>query len=310
MRKVSVAAVQMSCSWVREDNLAKAEACVREAAGKGADIVLLSELFETPYFCQKEKPEYFSLATRAEENPAVRRFAALARELSVVLPISFFEKAGQARYNSVAVIDADGTTLGLYRKSHIPDGPGYEEKYYFNPGDLGAKVWRTKHATIGVGICWDQWYPELARAMALKGAEILFYPTAIGSEPQDASLDSMEHWRTVQRGHAGANILPVVVANRVGRETIDDSSIVFYGSSFIADEKGALAAAAGRSEETILSAEFDLDAIELTRASWGVFRDRRPDVYGPLLSYDGTNPHVGSLGGAVGRADGRSGRGA
>ncbi len=296
MRKVRVAAVQQACSWDRDANIKKAEAFVRRAAAEGANIVLLQELFETPYFCQKEKPEYFGLATEAAANPAILHFRRVAEELGVVIPVSFFELSGRARYNSIAVIDADGSTLGIYRKSHIPDGPGYEEKYYFNPGDLGAKVWRTRFGTIGVGICWDQWYPELARAMVLQGAELLFYPTAIGSEPQDSSIDSMEHWRTVQRGHAGANLVPVVVANRVGTETIDDSKITFYGSSFIADERGALVAHADRTAETALVHEFDLDAIEITRSSWGIFRDRRPDVYGALLSYDGARRHIGAEG--------------
>lgn len=293
MRKIGVAATQMSCSWDREENIRKAETFVRAAAAKGARVILLQELFETPYFCQKEKAEYFNLATAAEENPAVRHFSSVARELGVVLPVSFFELANQARYNTVAVIDADGAVLGRYRKSHIPDGPGYEEKYYFNPGDTGAKVWKTKHGTIGVGICWDQWYPELARAMVLQGAEILFYPTAIGSEPHDASIDSMEHWRTVQRGHAGANLVPVVASNRVGTERIEDSAIAFYGSSFIADEHGALVASADRSSETVLVHEFDLDALATTRAAWGIFRDRRPDLYGAVSTYDGVNRHPG-----------------
>ncbi len=297
MRKTTVAAVQFSCVADRGANLAKAEAYVRRAAAAGANIVLLQELFETPYFCQKEKPEFFALATEAAANPAILRFREVARELALVLPISFFEKAGTARYNSVAVIDADGEVLGIYRKSHIPDGPGYEEKYYFNPGDLGAKVWRTRYGTIGVGICWDQWFPELARAMVLKGAELLFYPTAIGSEPQDSSIDSMDHWRTVQRGHAGANLVPVVVCNRVGTEKIDDSSIMFYGSSFIADERGAIVQSADRNAETVLLHEFDLDALETTRSAWGIFRDRRPDVYGTLLSLDGKERHIGALGG-------------
>jgi len=291
MRNIKVAAVQMACSGDREANIQKAERLTREAAAKGAQIVLLQELFETPYFCQKEKPEFFALAKSPQENPAVARFSALARELGLVIPVSFFERANQAHFNTVAVIDADGSVLGLYRKSHIPDGPGYEEKYYFNPGDLGIRVWDTRYGRIGVGICWDQWYPELARAMVLQGAEILFYPTAIGSEPQDASLDSMEHWRTVQRGHAGANLVPVVVANRVGREQVAESAITFYGSSFIADEKGALVEAADRVSESILIHEFDLDALRTTRAAWGIFRDRRPDAYGALLSYDGQNRH-------------------
>ena len=295
MRKVSVAAVQMSCTWDRAENIRKAEGFVRGAAARGANIILLQELFETPYFCQKEKAEYFALATTAEDNPAVQRFRELAKELSLVLPISFFERRGPARYNSIAVIDADGSVQGLYRKSHIPDGPGYEEKYYFNPGDMGAKVWNTRYGRIGVGICWDQWYPELARAMVLMGAEILFYPTAIGSEPQDAGLDSMEHWRVVQRGHAGANLVPMVVANRVGTERMDDSSITFYGSSFICDGRGALVESADRESETLLMHTFDLDEWETIRSSWGIFRDRRPDVYGPLLTYDGTQRHIGAM---------------
>lgn len=293
MRRVAVAAVQMACSWDREDNLRKAERLVREAASRGARIILLPELFQTPYFCQKEKPEFLSLAVEADADPAVQRFSAVAKELKVVLPISFYEKAHNARYNSVAMIDADGAVLGIYRKSHIPDGPGYEEKYYFNPGDLGPKVWRTRYGTIGVGICWDQWFPELARVMTLRGAELLLYPTAIGSEPHDSSIDSMEHWRIVQRGHAGANVTPVIGANRIGRESIDDSTITFYGSSFIADEHGTLAASAGRDEETVLVHEFDLDTVAMARAAWGIFRDRRPDIYDTLLTSDGTNAYRG-----------------
>lgn len=296
MRNVTVAAVQMSCSWNREENINKADQLLRMAAAKGAQIILLQELFETPYFCQKEKPEYFDLATEAENNPAIHHFQQVAKALSVVIPVSFFERSNKAHYNSIAVIDADGTVLGIYRKSHIPDGPGYEEKYYFNPGDLGIKVWSTRYGTIGVGICWDQWYPELARAMVLEGAEMLFYPTAIGSEPQDASIDSMEHWRIVQRGHAGANLVPLIVANRVGKEHIDDSSITFYGSSFIADEHGQLVESADRTSETILVHTFDLDAIQRTRSAWGIFRDRRPDLYTTLATYDGKHIHISSKG--------------
>ncbi|HRU28557.1 MAG: N-carbamoylputrescine amidase [Spirochaetota bacterium] len=296
MRKVTVAAVQMSCSWNRDENIKKADGMLRQAAARGAQIILLQELFETPYFCQKEKPEYFDLATEPDQNPAIRHFQQVAKELSVVIPVSFFERSNKAHYNSIAVIDADGTVLGIYRKSHIPDGPGYEEKYYFNPGDLGVKVWSTAYGKIGVGICWDQWYPELARAMVLEGAELLFYPTAIGSEPQDASIDSMEHWRIVQRGHAGANLVPVIVANRVGKEQIEDSSITFYGSSFIADEHGQLVESADRTSETVLIHTFDLDAIRITRSAWGIFRDRRPDVYTAIATYDGSHIHIGSKG--------------
>jgi len=288
MRKVTVAATQMSCSWDVEDNIRKAERLVRQAAGQGAQIILLQELFETPYFCQKEKIEYAKYAAEVEQNRAVSHFRRVAKELGVVLPISFFEKKNWARYNSVAVIDADGEVLGVYRKSHIPDGPGYEEKFYFNPGDTGFKVWSTRYARIGVGICWDQWYPEAARIMTLMGAEILFYPTAIGSEPYDASIDSKDHWQICMRGHAAANLIPVVASNRIGTETDDDSSITFYGSSFIAGPTGQIVAEAGREEEAVLVAEFDLDELEMRRADWGIFRDRRPDLYRAICTYDGT----------------------
>ncbi|GIQ63908.1 N-carbamoylputrescine amidohydrolase [Paenibacillus cisolokensis] len=287
MRKVKVAATQMSCSHNKEENIAKAESLVREAARQGAQIILLQELFETPYFCQKEKSEYYSYATELEENAAVRHFRKIAKELQVVLPISFYEKKNNARYNSLAVIDANGEVLGKYRKSHIPDGPGYEEKFYFNPGDTGFRVWKTRYAKIGVGVCWDQWYPEAARCMALMGAELLFYPTAIGSEPHDSSIDSKDHWQTCMLGHAAANLVPVIASNRVGVEEDDDSSITFYGSSFIAGPQGNLVAEAGRTEETVLTAEFDLDLLETQRIEWGIFRDRRPDLYKIITSYDG-----------------------
>lgn len=290
MRKVTVAATQMSCSAHIDDNIRKAEALVRQAAAQGAQIILLQELFETPYFCQKEKSDYYAYATELEENKAVNHFRQIARELSVVLPISFYEKKNYARYNSLAVIDADGSVLGLYRKSHIPDGPGYEEKFYFNPGDTGFKVWNTKYAKIGVGVCWDQWYPEAARCMALMGAEILFYPTAIGSEPQDGSIDSKDHWQMCMLGHAAANLIPVVASNRIGREEDEDSSISFYGSSFIAGPQGNKVKEAGRSEETVLTAEFDLDQLEVQRIEWGIFRDRRPDLYKAIFTYDGSTP--------------------
>ncbi len=287
MREVNVAAVQMSCSWSTADNIAKAERLVRQACGQGAQIVLLQELFETPYFCQKELPEFFEFAAELERNQAVRHFQGVARELGAVLPISFFERRNQARYNSVAVIDADGAVLGVYRKTHIPDGPGYEEKFYFNPGDTGFKVWPTRYARIGVGICWDQWFPEAARSMALLGAELLFYPTAIGSEPTDPTIDSQPHWQRTMQGHAAANIMPLVAANRVGSERIADSELTFYGSSFIADHTGALVAAADRNSETTINAVFDLDAIAAYRQYWGIFRDRRPRLYGPLWTSDG-----------------------
>lgn len=287
MRRVKVAATQMSCELTREKNIDKAELFIRSAAQEGAQIILIQELFETYYFCQKEKPEYYNYATTVEENPAIIRMKQLAAELNVVLPVSFYEKKNNARYNAIAIIDADGSLLGVYRKSHIPDGPGYEEKYYFNPGDTGFKVWKTKFATIGVGICWDQWFPEAARCMALMGAELLFYPTAIGSEPQNSDVDSKDHWQRCMIGHAACNLMPVIASNRVGVEHDEDSSINFYGSSFIADATGALIAEANRTDETILTAEFELDAIAEQRIEWGIFRDRRPDLYGKILTYDG-----------------------
>ncbi|KAI7264794.1 hypothetical protein KC345_g8721 [Hortaea werneckii] len=277
----------MSCSGDIDENIRKAETLVREAAAQGAQIILLQELFETPYFCQKEKSDYYAYATELEQNKAVNHFKAIAKELEVVLPISFYEKKNYARYNSLAVIDADGTVMGKYRKSHIPDGPGYEEKFYFNPGDTGFKVWNTRYAKIGVGVCWDQWYPEAARVMSLMGAEILFYPTAIGSEPQDGSIDSKDHWQTCMLGHAAANLIPVVASNRIGEEIDEESSINFYGSSFIAGPQGNKIAEAGRDEQTVLVSEFDLDALEVGRIEWGIFRDRRPELYRLIASYDG-----------------------
>lgn len=287
MRKVKVAAVQMSCTQNIDENIQKAEQFVRRAAGEGAQIILLQELFETPYFCQLEKPEFYSYALETAENRAVRHFQAVAKELNVVLPISFYERKNNARYNSIAILDASGEVLGVYRKSHIPDGPGYEEKYYFNPGDTGFKVWNTRYGKIGVGICWDQWFPEAARCMALLGAEILFYPTAIGSEPENAEVDSKEHWKRCMVGHSACNLMPVVASNRVGTETADGSAITFFGSSFITDGQGNTVAEANRTDETVLTAEFDLDALAEQRTEWGVFRDRRPDLYQPILTLDG-----------------------
>ena len=284
MRKVVVAATQMSCTWDREATLAKAEKLVREAAAKGANIILLQELFETPYFCQRHDFEYMDLATTPEENPAVKRFQKVAKELDVVIPVSFFERAGNAAFNSIAIIDADGTVLGKYRKTHIPDGMPYAEKFFFTPGDTGFKVWKTKYGTIGVGICWDQWFPEAARCMALLGAEILLYPTASGSEPV-LQTDSKPHWQRCMQGHAAANIMPVVASNRIGHEVQKNSEMTFYGSSFIADETGGLVAEADRETEGVITAEFDLDAIAQKRREWGVFRDRRPEMYGTLLTH-------------------------
>lgn len=284
MRKVKVAATQMSCSWNREEVLDKAEKLGRKAAAEGANIILLQELFETPYFCQKQKFEYFDLAKPLSENAAVKRFTEVAKELQVVLPISFYEKAGNTAFNTIAIIDADGTILGTYRKTHIPDGLPYAEKFYFTPGDTGFKVWKTKYADIGVGICWDQWFPEAARSMALLGAELLFYPTAIGSEPT-LNVDSKSHWQHAMQGHAAANIMPVIASNRIGTETDDESSMTFYGSSFIADQTGTIVEEADRETESVLVHEFDLDAIAQMRREWGVFRDRRPEMYGTLMHH-------------------------
>lgn len=286
-RIVSVAITQMACSWDINANLAKAEQLVRQAAEQGAQIILLQELFETPYFCKKPNPDYLQLATTVADNPAIVHFQKIAKELKVVLPISFFERANQARFNSIAIIDADGSLLGVYRKSHIPDGPGYHEKYYFNPGDTGFKVWQTRYAKIGVGICWDQWFPECARAMALQGAELLFYPTAIGTEPHDPNINSCEHWQRVQQGHAGANLTPVIASNRIGNEEQDGYDISFYGASFIANQFGEKVAELNRTEEGVAVQSFDLDKLEHTRTAWGVFRDRRPNLYRSINSLDG-----------------------
>ena len=286
MPNVTLAAVQMECGWDREANIATADRLVRQAAGEGASVILLPELFETPYFCKDHAYRYFELATPIEENAAVRHFSRVARELSVVLPISIYERADNTYFNTLVMLDADGSMLGIYRKSHIPEGPGYHEKFYFAPGDTGFRVWRTRHAMVGVAVCWDQWFPEAARAMALLGAEVLLYPTAIGSEPQDASLDSKDHWTRTMQGHAAANIMPVVAANRFGREQGDTNTLTFYGSSFIAGHTGELLAVAPRSGEAVLTHTVDLDAVRRYRHNWGVYRDRRPDLYGPLTSLD------------------------
>ncbi|WP_128516414.1 N-carbamoylputrescine amidase [Tabrizicola thermarum] len=288
MRHVTVAATQFACSWDLPANADRAEALVRQAAGQGAQVVLIQELFAAPYFCIEEHPQYFDLARPIDGHPLVARFAALAKELGVVIPVSVFERAGQAFFNSVAMVDADGRVLGVYRKSHIPQGPGYEEKYYFSPGDTGFRVWDTAFGRIGVGICWDQWFPEAARSMALMGAELLLYPTAIGSEPPAPGYDSQPHWEMVQRGHAAANFLPLVASNRIGTEVAPDGrEVTFYGSSFIADHTGQLAAKADRATEGVLVHRFDLDAIAALRASWGLFRDRRPELYTAVGTLDG-----------------------
>ena len=259
MRNVTVAATQMACSWDKEANIARAEALVRRARKEGAEIILVQELFETPYFCKDQKQAHFALAHEIEDCDVIKHMQSLARELEVVLPVSFFERANNAFYNSLVVVDADGEVKSHYRKSHIPDGPGYQEKFYFNAGDTGFLATQTRYATIGAAVCWDQWFPEGARAMALQGAEILFYPTAIGSEPQDTALDSKDHWQRTMQGHAAANLVPLVAANRIGRESGESCDITFY-----------------------------LEAIRAARASWGLFRDRRPDLYGPLLTLDGS----------------------
>lgn len=283
-RNVTVAAIQCALGGTRAENIRRVERLVRDAASRGAQVVLPPELFEGPYFCRVESAEWFAEARTVEDDEAVARLREVARELGIVVPVSFFERTGPVFYNSVAVIDADGELLGVYRKSHIPDGPGYEEKFYFRPGDTGFRVWRTRYGTMGVGICWDQWFPESARAMMLLGAEILFYPTAIGSEPHEPDLDTRDPWQRAMVGHAVSNIVPVVAANRVG----DESGQVFYGSSFIADPRGDKRVELGRSEEGVLVTTFDLDAIARTRASWGFFRDRRPELYGVLTTADGT----------------------
>jgi N-carbamoylputrescine amidase len=288
MRNVTFAAAQFACSWDLAANVAKAKDMVRAAAAKGANVVLIQELFETPYFCQDQSVDHFKLAAPFEGNPLIAEMAELGRELGVVLPVSFFERAGYAHFNSLAMVDADGRVLGRYRKSHIPDGPGYQEKFYFTPGDTGFKVWKTRFGVFGAGICWDQWFPEAARAMALIGAEALFYPTAIGSEPPPAPpVDSRDHWRRVMQGHAAANCMPLVASNRVGRETGQAGTMTFYGSSFIADQSGGMVAELGRTEEGVICASFDLDEVARLRASWGLFRDRRPDLYGVLGTHDG-----------------------
>jgi N-carbamoylputrescine amidase len=288
MRQVTLAATQMACGEDSQKNIARAEALVRAAHAKGGQIILVQELFETPYFCKDQLPQHFSLAQPFEGNPLLKRFSALARELGVVLPVSFFERANAAHFNSLAMIDADGSILGLYRKSHIPDGPGYQEKYYFNPGDTGFQVWNTRFGKVGAGICWDQWFPECARAMALMGAEVLCYPTAIGSEPPPAPpVDSSAHWRRVMQGHAGANYVPLIASNRIGREVGESCEITFYGTSFIAGPTGEVLADAGRDAEAVVLATVDLDQIAEARRSWGMFRDRRPELYGPLMTLDG-----------------------
>lgn len=286
MRKITVAAVQMRCEKDRQANLKKAEKMVRKAAEAGANVILLPELFEREYFCQQRCYEFYQYAEETNVNAAVQMGIRLAKELGVVLPISFYEKDVNNLYNSIACIDADGKILGVYRKTHIPDDHYYQEKFYFTPGDSGFQVFQTRFGTIGVGICWDQWFPETARCMALEGAELLFYPTAIGSEPI-LECDSMQHWRRCMQGHAASNLIPVIAANRIGVETVEpsaenggqSSSLNFYGSSFVADETGELLETAARDKEEILMQSFDLDELQQKRLEWGLFRDRRPECY-------------------------------
>ncbi|AXT71036.1 N-carbamoylputrescine amidase [Vibrio sp. dhg] len=276
---VKFAALQLTKSWDLEDNLEKAKKAIREAAQNGANVILPQELFAAPYFCKKQVAKYFELAEETENCRLIKEMSALAKELGVVIPVSYFEKAGNTFFNSLVMIDADGTVLENYRKSHIPDGPGYSEKYYFSPGDTGFKVWQTKFGKFGAGICWDQWFPELARSLALHGAEAIFYPTAIGSEPQDPTLDSRDHWQRTMQGHSAANLVPVIASNRVGTEVDDGIETTFYGSSFITDHTGAKIAEAPREGETIIYAEIDLEATAKARHAWGLFRDRRPELY-------------------------------
>ncbi|WP_289021028.1 N-carbamoylputrescine amidase [Desulfobacter postgatei] len=287
MDKVNVAVTQMACSKTYETNVNKAERVVRDAAARGANIILLQELFSGPYFCKVQDFAYFSLAQKAAESDLIKRFSALAKELCVVLPISFFERANQAYFNSVAMIDADGTVMGIYRKTHIPQGPGYEEKYYFSPGDTGFKVWNTRFAKVGVGICWDQWFPEAARSMALMGADILLYPTAIGSEPKMPGYDSQPHWQRTMQGHSAANVIPVCASNRIGTEKDQDIEMTFYGTSFITGNTGEILAQCDRKTEDLKIISFNFKEIENIRAGWGLFRDRRPSMYGTLGCLDG-----------------------
>ena len=288
MREVTVAATQMACSNDTDKNVSNAENLVRQAASKGAQIILIQELFESQYFCMDQKEELFDLSKPFDDHPTIKKFSELAKELKVVLPVSFFEKANRAHYNSVAIVDADGSILGKYRKSHIPDGPGYQEKFYFNPGDTGFKVWNTKYAKIGVGICWDQWFPEAARSMVLSGAELLLYPTAIGGEPEDDGFDSSDMWQRAMIGHSASNQIPVIASNRIGTEKGIDIENYFYGRSFVTNHVGDKIAEGSRDKEEVLIGKINLSEAETLRNVWGVFRDRRPELYKGLLNLDGS----------------------
>lgn len=287
MTELTVAATQMACSRDRDENIARAEKLVRAAAERGAKVVLLQELFETPYFCKDTEPDLMHLALPVSDNPAVQHMRALSAQYGIVLPISIYERANIAQYNSLVMIDS-GDILGVYRKSHIPDGPGYREKYYFNPGDTGFHVWNTRHGRVGAAICWDQWFPEAARVLALKGADVILYPTAIGSEPHDETIHSRDHWQRTMQGHSAANLIPIVASNRIGREEGESCAITFYGSSFITDATGAKVAEASEHEEEILTATFDVERNRRQRVNWGVFRDRRPELYTDILTLDGS----------------------
>ena len=280
---VNVAATQMKCTWDQSENLNKAENLIHEAAERGANIILLQELFSTPYFCPEQKEKYFALANEVSKHPYLEKFSNLAKKLKVVLPISFFERDKNSYFNSVMTIDADGTYKGIYRKSHIPQGPGYQEKFYFSPGNTGFKVWETTYGCIGIGICWDQWFPECARSMALMGADLIFYPTAIGSEPQDPNLNSLKHWQRTMQGHAAANMTPIIASNRIGKEIADKTEMTFYGHSFISDETGEIKCECNDESEGTILHSFNIDEIRISRASWGLFRDRRPELYDKII---------------------------
>ena len=288
MKEVTVAATQMACSNDTDKNVSNAEKLVKQAASEGAQIILIQELFESQYFCMDQKEELFELSKPFDNHPTIKKFSELAKELKVVLPVSFFEKANRAHYNSVAIVDADGSVLGKYRKSHIPDGPGYQEKFYFNPGDTGFKVWNTKYAKIGVGICWDQWFPEAARSMVLSGAELLLYPTAIGGDPEDDGFDSSDMWQRSMIGHSASNQIPVIASNRIGTEKGIDIENYFYGRSFVTNHVGAKIAEGSRDKEEVLIGKINLSEAETLRNVWGVFRDRRPELYKGLLNLDGS----------------------
>ena len=287
MRNVTLAATQMACTGDVDRNIAVAEAMVREAAAAGAQMILLQELFETPYFCLDQNYDHLTLARPMEDSRVGAHFGALAGELGGVLPVSYFEEAGLVRYNALEIFDADGKHLAKYRKTHIPQFPGYDEKFYFSPGDTGYRVVETRFGRLGCGICWDQWFPEAARAMALMGAEVLMYPTAIGSEPAHPDLDSAAHWRRTMQGHAAANIVPLVASNRIGREVQNGIEMSFYGTSFIAGYTGEILTDADRASQAVLTATVDLDEAERYRTNWGVFRDRRPETYGAVATMDG-----------------------